>query len=355
MKIQAVEGRRTFNKEELLADNPFSEPLIANGVRCHGGFDADGNYGSPRTLHRNPAVSAWQHQLISDGHEILGIPENIIPPHYPGIEQAKLLLRNNVVDPMVRSLTIISIVEGFGATIRDVEVPDLESVLVEPTEGTALAHLGKGLYEAHARDEAGWGDQGGHKQMWEAARDLGLNNPTIPPDVFMRVMGGGGSRNKVREQQFPELDPKLHRMIQMMAQVLVIEEFAQESFSWGKAVLSDPEVSADPKGAGDMVDYIRGDESPHVQYLMTALSEIRARTLKTVDGKTIAGKVVVDGMLHKMLQGLTKNRPQQQREDIRESVLDALKKDGANDSLLEEYDSLQPKWDAPELTGFEAV
>jgi len=144
-------------------------------------------------------------------------------------------------------------------------------------------------------------------------------------------------------------------MIQMMAQVLVIEEFAQESFTWGKAVLSDPEVSADPKGAGDMVDYIRGDESPHVQYLMTALSEIRARALKTMDGKTMPGQVVVDGMLHNMLKGLTKNRPQQQRDDIRGSVLDALKKDGANDSLLEEYDSLQPDWDAPELTGFEAA
>ena len=55
--------------------------------------------------------------------------------------------------------------------IRDVKVPDLSSLIVEPFEGTALAHLTGGLFEAHARDESGYRDEGGHKQMWEAARD----------------------------------------------------------------------------------------------------------------------------------------------------------------------------------------
>ena len=34
-----------------------------------------------------------------------------------------------------------------------------------------------GLYEAHARDEAGFEDEGGHKQMWFAARDIAFENP----------------------------------------------------------------------------------------------------------------------------------------------------------------------------------
>ena len=41
-----------FTEEELLADLPVVEPLVAGGVRCHGGFDADGRYVSPRTRFR---------------------------------------------------------------------------------------------------------------------------------------------------------------------------------------------------------------------------------------------------------------------------------------------------------------
>ncbi len=51
-----------FTEEELLADLPVVEPLIAGGVRCHGGFDDDGRYVSPRTRFRLPAISAWGEQ-----------------------------------------------------------------------------------------------------------------------------------------------------------------------------------------------------------------------------------------------------------------------------------------------------
>ena len=80
--------------------------------------------------------------------------------------------------------------------IRDLKVPDLRAIVVEPIEGTALAHLGEGLFEAHARDESGWKDEGGHKQMWEAARDLALDKPKIPGDVLMRMMGRNANRRK---------------------------------------------------------------------------------------------------------------------------------------------------------------
>ena len=76
------------------------------------------------------------------------------------------LLHEGIVDPISRSLTTISIVEGFGARIREVHLPDFANEVKEDITGTALAHLRKGLFEAHARDEAGHRDQGGHKQMW---------------------------------------------------------------------------------------------------------------------------------------------------------------------------------------------
>lgn len=344
--------RTEYSTEELLASGAYDEPLIAGGVRCHGGFDTDGRYRSPRTLHRTPAIEAWQAKLAGDGHDLIEIRGELMPPQYPNVEQAKLLLRNGVQEPIARALTIISIVEGFGAMIRDVSVPDLDALIVEPWDGTALAHLTKGLFEAHARDESGYRDEGGHKQMWEAARDAALENPKIPGDVLMRLMGRRG-RSGRPEPAFPEIGEDLERMLGFMANVLVVEVFAEGTFQWGIDVLSDPEVSAAPEVAGGMVRNIQSDEKPHVEYLRTALSEVRARTIRTVDGKEISGRVVIDGLLHRILSQMTRNRRNDQREDIREGLVEAMKVAANPKGLLEEFDSLDRTWTAPEKTGFE--
>ncbi|MBW2372033.1 MAG: hypothetical protein JRF70_05815 [Deltaproteobacteria bacterium] len=344
---------RSYSQEELLDSGSYEEPLIAGGVRCHGGFDPQGRYRSPRTIHRLPAVHAWQDRLSRDGHPLLAIDTALMPPQFPNVEQARLLLNEGVRDPVVRRLTIISIVEGFGAIIRDVAVPDLASQLVEPIEGTALAHLGSGLFEAHARDEAGYKDEGGHKQMWEAARDMALEKPRIPGDVLLRMMGQGPGRRRERNRVFPELDEDLERMLATMAQVLAVEVFAMGVFDWGERLLSDPEVSADPQGAGDMVSYIRADESPHVEYLRTALSEAAARSLRTADGKTLSGRDVVRELLHRTLRGLTHERREEQRRDIRENLIEAMQAHANPAGLLERFDALETPWTPPERTGFE--
>ena len=56
-----------YSEEELLSSGSFREPLFANGVRCHGGFDDEGRYCSPRVLFRNPAINAWQDRLRQGG------------------------------------------------------------------------------------------------------------------------------------------------------------------------------------------------------------------------------------------------------------------------------------------------
>src|SRR5262245_23026537 len=64
-----------FTEAELLADHDVVEPLLAGGVRCHGGFDAEGRYVSPRTKHRVPAITAWQaRHLEVFGHDLPHIP-----------------------------------------------------------------------------------------------------------------------------------------------------------------------------------------------------------------------------------------------------------------------------------------
>lgn len=341
------ESRLAFKFDELLASPNLNAPLIAGGVRCHGGFDADGNYISPRTLWRNPAIRAWQEQhLRTSSLPIVEIPKDAIPPHLPSVAQAKLLLKEGVREPMVRTLTEIAIVEGFGATIRELPVPPLASVIREDVAGTSLAHLAGGLFEAHARDEAGWGDEGGHKQMWEAARDLALSKPKVPGDVLMAIMGRrGGARGG---RALPQLKEDVERVIGFMMNVLIIEVFAASTFKWAEEVLADPEVSDAPKDASDMIRYIRSDESPHVEYLRTALSEISARTLTGDEGKEFSGREAVQTLMNRALRFIIRQRREERREQLHASIRTAAKgivKDV--EELMERFDALETPWQPP--------
>jgi hypothetical protein len=335
-----------YTEAQLLAEHDFEEPLVAGGVRCHGGF-IKGEYVSPRTLVREPAIAAWKTRLADEGQPLIQLPARYIPPHYPNVAQAKLLLLEGIREPIVRALTTISIVEGFGALVRDLPLPDLGTAVAEDIGGTALAHLRSGLFEAHARDEAGHRDQGGHKQMWEAARDLGLDRPEIPQDVLMRMMmGRGGSRP---EPLFPDLAPKMEALVSAMANVMVVEIFAADVFDWGQRLLGDPEVSAKPEAAAEMVGYIRADESPHVEYLRTALSEIRARTLLTSEGKPVAGSEVVDAIFARQLTGIASSRPREARDRVRQELRDAVEEGTRlSTDFMRRFDDLDSGWTFPE-------
>ena len=141
MSAAAAPDRLSFTRDELLESGAYAAPLIAGGVRCHGGFEAGGRYRSPRMLHRAPAIAAWQARLAREGAELVEIPRALMPPQYPNVEQSTLLLKRGVRDPIVRTLTIISIVEGFGAIIRDVKVPDLAALVVFATVMLGLSSL----------------------------------------------------------------------------------------------------------------------------------------------------------------------------------------------------------------------
>ena len=338
-------GRLEFTREELLTGHAFEEPLIAGDVRCHGGF-IDGAYVSPRTLYRQPAIRAWQGRLRDRGLPLLNLPTEYVPPHYPSYEQAKYLLQEGLVDPISRSLTIISIVEGFGARIRDLPIPDLRRVFVEDIGGTATAHLANGLVEAHARDEAGHRQEGGHKQMWEAARDLGLDKPELPGDILMRMMMG--RRRPERRRFFPELAPDVENMVTFMANVMIIEIVAEEVFEWAKKLLGDPEVCHNTEAARAMVAQIQSDEKPHVEYLRTSLSEMRARTFRCQDGRTeLPGHVVVDRVFEAGLRGMVSVRPQEDRERLREEIHDAIEDRARATRIARKFEDLDSGWVFP--------
>jgi hypothetical protein len=339
------ESKLSFSREELLQNPKYHRTLIVNGRQCHGGFDQDGSYQSPRTVWRNPAIKAWQDQhLATSSLPLVEIPRDVVPPYTPNVAQARFLLKNGVREPLIRILTEIAIVEGFGAFIRELPVPSLQSFIREDVAGTALAHLTGGLFEAHARDEAGWDAEGGHKQMWEAARDAALSNPAISPEIFAAIIGRRSATGP--QALFPALGEPVERLIRFMVDVLAIEVFAASTFAWAEEVLADPEISDAPEDAANLVRFIRSDEAPHVEYLRTGLSEISARTLLTQDGDQIAGNIVVDALMTRTLRNMMR-----QRAVDRPAMLRDLIRNNAHgrdpEILLAEFESLGTAWEPP--------
>ena len=103
--------------------------------------------------------------------------------------------------------------------IRAVNVDKMQQYFAESIEGTAIVHLQGGLFEAHARDEAGWDEEAGHKQMWFAARDIAFERPVTEDktQTMLRRWASFPPMAKRRRRKtsaatrgaapFPDLDP----------------------------------------------------------------------------------------------------------------------------------------------------
>ncbi len=272
-----------FSEDELLADGPIAEPLFAGGVRCHGGFDEDGAYVSPRTRFRVPAITAWGEQNNATfASELIDVPLEWWERSFPSAEQARFLIRAGVPEPLMATLTRIGTVEGYGANIRLLKPKDLQRHFVEDVGGTAIDHLGGGLFEAHGRDEAGWDEEAGHRDMWFAARDVAFDRSCGDLDIeaMLARMGFGPGRPGAGDARLLPADvpAELEMMVSLMVRVLFIEISAFHTFAWAEDWMSDTDLVAGDGEAARLVSYIRADETPHVGYLRTALSEMRDRT-----------------------------------------------------------------------------
>jgi hypothetical protein len=344
----------TYAEDELLASHVDVEPLVADGTVCHGGFTPDGTYVSPRTLHRAPAISAWQaNHRAQFGTELLDIGLESFPPAYPNLDQAKLLLRNGVTDPIVASLTRIGTVEGFGSFLRHSIVPDLQSHFDDPIDGTATAHLDRGLIEAHARDEAGFGEVAGHNRMWFAARDIAFEHP-VTEDQTERMLERLGVKRPganvdlaalrqaaMANRRLPDdLSFDLEALLERMVSLLLIEISAFHIFRWAEALLGDTELCAGDGEAARIVSYIRSDETPHVDYLKTVLSEIRDRTLRGESGRAYDGAEVVATIWDAAVDAQRGIRRQEVLELTWREVTRAVAAKPGTDGLLDEFESL---------------
>ena len=282
-----------FTEAEFLADHPIAEPLMVNGVHCHGGFDEQGDYVSPRTKHRWPAIDAWEQCRVAQfSTPILDVPLETWPENFPNVEQSTFIIRQGAPEPIISALTRIGTAEGFGGMLRLLPTPDWARCFDEEVAGTAIAHIDYGLFEAHARDESGFGGQAGHDRMWFIARDIAFDHP-VTEDQTARMLtrmginqAAGASAPPVSAKRpmaprriLPEdIDPTLETAVSRMIGLLLIEISAFHGFRWAEEVLGDRDLVEGDGTAATLVSYIRADETPHVAWLRTALSEMRDRT-----------------------------------------------------------------------------
>ena len=291
----AVTAQLEFTEDELLANADVKEPLIAGGVRCHGGFADDGTYLSPRTKFRVPAIEAWRaHHADVFAKPVIDAPMELWGHHFPNVDQARYLISVGVPEPLIATLTRIGTVEGYGANIRNLKPSNLQRFFDEDIRGTAVDHLGAGLFEAHGRDEAGWELEAGHKDMWFAARDIAFEDRSADVDIeaMLGRMGFGPQGRDASEvvRLLPaDIDVQLEFMVALMIRVMFIEISAFHTFRWAEAVLGDSDLVAGEGSAGDLVSFIRSDETPHVAWLRTALSEMGDRTWLGNGGRRHAG------------------------------------------------------------------
>ena len=285
-----------YTEAELFADHAYVRSHEQAGHVMHGGFDAQAQYHSPRTLHRWPAVLEWQKALQARGWPLIDATTRLLSRgNFPSFEQQKLLLGWGLGQTLWNSLTVTGVVEARGLALAQAVAPDFQQLIEEDISNTTLGHLGKGLLKAHGFDEGGvpGSGKGGHDSMWFAARDLVFGKdaypmPEVPPSLA----------RPQTDRLLPQIAPQFEPLIILMMNVLMIEIRAEAFFSFCTRVLREPQLFSDRREAAEqaavMVERIRTDEAIHVAYLQTAVSELRSFTFKTLDGGPVAGKDLLD-------------------------------------------------------------
>lgn len=338
-------AKLSYTHDELLADHAYAKPHTEAGYRLHGGFAAEGRYISPRTLHRWPAVHAWQGELSRRGEELIDATVELLKRGpYPTIDQQRFLLASGFGETLWNSLTITGVIEARGGMLAQAVAPNFQDIVVEDISQTCLGHLNKGMLEAQGYDEGGRKEknEGGHDAMWFAVRDALFGKDAYPiPEIPQSIARPETGR------RMPSV-PKAHEeWILLLMNVLMIEIKAENFFAFCQAVMRDPANFSDRRAgaahAAEIVERIRADEAIHVAYLTTALSELRSFTIRTVDGETMSGKDLIDPVWHAMVEWHTVTNSDFGRNQSRDNILARLKSKPNGAVLAAQFDSLEFK------------
>lgn len=338
-------ARTVYSREEIMAEHAYAKPQVEAGYRLHGGFDAKGTYISPRTLHRWPAVEAWQAQLKDRGYPLIDSSTRLLKRGaYPGIEQQTLLLNNGFGETLWNSLTITGVIEARGKLLAEAVAPEFQAIVEEDISGMCLGHLNKGLLLAHGLDEGGdkAGGQGGHDDMWFAVRDALFGKDAYPiPEVPASI-----GRPEIG-RLMPQVDKVYEEWILLLMNVLMIEVRAEAFFSFCTNLMRSPDVFRDRRPAAmhaaELVERIRTDEAIHVAYLQTVVSELRSLTIKCLDGARIKGAQIIDPIWEGMIHWHSVTQADFSRDQGRDAILGRLRKRADGEVLIAKFDALEHK------------
>ncbi len=320
-------GQLRFTEEELMAEHDYASPQVVCGQRLHGGFDGEGCYLPPRSLHRPRAIENWAQALRARGGDLLQADASLLAGlRYPNGAQQKLLLREGLGKSFWNNLTITGKIEARGRFLADMTFPEFQDVVTEDVSEMAIAHLNLGLLKAHGMDEGGEPERGigGHDTMWFALRDLAFG-----PGAYPDVEPPGRIGREAGEREAPELPGRYEELIGFLLNLLLIEFRAELGFASSQELLRDPDLFAERRDqaleAAEVVERIRIDEEIHVTSLRAYLGELRSLTFKTVDGGTKSGADVIDPLWSRIVHWATVEQPklavEEQRKLLRERIL----------------------------------
>jgi len=332
----------TYSKAELEAEHDYATPHIECGLKLHGGFDEHGTYLSPRTRYRWEAVNAWMQSLRDRGVPIVeATTELLTEPNYPTVQQELFLLENGIEQPLWDSLTITGLIEARGRALADLVAPDFQEIIVEDISGMALGHMNKGLLTSHGWDEGGkpGTDIGGHDVMWFAVRDLVFGKDRFPIPTPPASIG----REKA-EREMAQVPPECEGVLAFLMNLLMIEVRAERAFDFYERVIGSDGIFADKRKeaahAVQLVNRIRQDESVHVAWLRTAISEFRHATVRTVDGQQLKGSEIVDPVWEKMVHWHAVEMHEANRENNRAELKRKILAAPNGAKVIEEFEAI---------------
>jgi hypothetical protein len=338
-----------YAEEEILREPAYARPHEEAGRRLHGGFDAGGDYVSPRSAVRPEAVRAWTAALEARGLPLLTADRSLLSAEsYPSYEQMKLLLRNGLGQTLWNNLTITGQVEGRGRFLIDFAPPEFGDVVEEDVAELGVGHLSRGLLRAHGLDEGGdpAAGIGGHDAMWFAVRDLLFGPDAYPiPDAPPRI-------GRPESGRLAPALPRAHEgFLLLLMNVLMVEVRAEKLFEFNERLLRDPELFADRRPEAEralaLVQRIRVDEEIHVAYLRLVLSELRGLTFRDArhPDTRVPGHEIVDPIWHELVHWhaveLPRSNRAQSREILRERILAHPDPETA-EAVWAEFEALTP-------------
>ena len=232
-----------FSESELYTEHSYERMHRVQGVRMHGGFDAQGTYISPRSLGRRKAIKSWISALESRGGELFDANASLLSgARMPNLRQSAFLIGEGIARPFWNSLTITGKIEGRGRVLAEMTFPDLQEVIVEDISEMALGHLNKGLLAIHGIDEGGEPDKGigGHDVMWFVARDIAMGVGAYPDVEPPKSIG----RPEEGKRWMPEIAPRYEGMLSFLMNLLMIEFRAEIGFANTQAILRTDDLFA---------------------------------------------------------------------------------------------------------------